>query len=103
MDDVNIDVLLVSMSRLTMPTRHQQRMRRLCTGTHLAAINIAGQTPEHLLEENEDGMSYQEEVSVSGRFGQFNVVTPITKRTFNYTSSTLFSGTHACGMVISPP
>ena len=52
---------------------------------------------------NDDGMSYQEEVSVSGRFGQFNVVTPITKRTFNYTSSTLFSGTHACGMVISPP
>ena len=49
--------------------------------------------PEHLPEEYEEGVSYQEEVPLGGRFGQFNVMTPITERTFEYTSSTRFGGT----------
>ncbi|KJA14717.1 hypothetical protein HYPSUDRAFT_208497 [Hypholoma sublateritium FD-334 SS-4] len=48
---------------------------------------------EHLPEEYEEGISYQEEVPMGGRFGQFNVMTPITERTFEYTSSTRFGGT----------
>ncbi|CAA7267003.1 unnamed protein product [Cyclocybe aegerita] len=43
--------------------------------------------PEHLPEEYEDGESYQE-IPLGGRFGQFNVMTPITERTFEFTSST---------------
>ncbi|KAF8910613.1 hypothetical protein CPB84DRAFT_1842600 [Gymnopilus junonius] len=44
---------------------------------------------EHLPlpEEYEEGDSYQD-VPLGGRFGQFNVMTPITERTFEYTSST---------------
>ncbi|KAH6913096.1 other/BUB protein kinase [Coprinopsis sp. MPI-PUGE-AT-0042] len=33
-----------------------------------------------------DGASYQQEVPLGGRFGQFNVMTPITERTFEYTT-----------------
>ncbi|KAF8149933.1 hypothetical protein B0H34DRAFT_731786 [Crassisporium funariophilum] len=43
--------------------------------------------PEHLPEEYEEGESFQE-VPLGGRFGQFNVMTPITERTFEFTSST---------------
>jgi checkpoint serine/threonine-protein kinase len=43
--------------------------------------------PEHLPEEYEEGDSYQD-VPLGGRFGQFNVMTPITERTFEFTSST---------------
>lgn len=43
--------------------------------------------PEHIPEEYEEGDSYQE-VPMGGRFGQFNVMTPITERTFEFTSST---------------
>ena len=43
--------------------------------------------PQHLPEEYEEGDSYQE-VPLGGRFGQFNVMTPITERTFEFTSST---------------
>ena len=42
--------------------------------------------PEHLSEEYE-GDSYHE-VPLGGRFGQFNVMTPITERTIEFTSST---------------
>ncbi|PPQ94477.1 hypothetical protein CVT25_001110 [Psilocybe cyanescens] len=42
---------------------------------------------EHLPEEYEEGDSYQD-VPLGGRFGQFNVMTPITERTFEFTSST---------------
>jgi checkpoint serine/threonine-protein kinase len=37
--------------------------------------------------EYEEGESYQE-IPLGGRFGQFNVMTPITERTFEFTSST---------------
>lgn len=43
--------------------------------------------PEHLPEEYEEEHSYQE-VPLGGRFGQFNVMTPITERTFEFTTST---------------
>jgi len=43
--------------------------------------------PKHLPEEYEEGESYQE-IPLGGRFGQFNVMTPITERTFEFTSST---------------
>ncbi|TFK40357.1 Mad3/BUB1 homology region 1-domain-containing protein [Crucibulum laeve] len=43
--------------------------------------------PEHLPEVYEEGESYQE-VPLGGRFGQFNVMTPITERTFEFTMST---------------
>ena len=43
--------------------------------------------PEHLPEEYEEGDSCQD-VPLGGRFGQFNVMTPITERTFEFTSST---------------
>ena len=36
---------------------------------------------------------FYEEVPLGGRFGQFNVLTPITERTFEFTSSTRGSGT----------
>lgn len=50
--------------------------------------------PEHLPlpEEYEEGESFQE-VPMGGRFGQFNVMTPITERTFEFTSSTRGGGT----------
>ena len=38
-------------------------------------------------EEYEEGDSYQD-VPLGGRFGQFNVMTPITERTFEFTSTT---------------
>ena len=44
--------------------------------------------PEHLPEEEYEGDSYHE-VPLGGRFGQFNVMTPITERTFEFTSSTV--------------
>ena len=43
--------------------------------------------PEHSPEEYEEGDSYQD-VPLGGRFGQFNVMTPITERTFEFTRST---------------
>lgn len=43
--------------------------------------------PEHLPEEYDEGDSFRE-VPLGGRFGQFNVMTPITERTFEFTSST---------------
>ena len=43
--------------------------------------------PEHLPEEYDEGEFYQE-APLGGRFGQFNVMTPITERTFEFTSST---------------
>ncbi|TFK28122.1 hypothetical protein FA15DRAFT_634336 [Coprinopsis marcescibilis] len=43
--------------------------------------------PEHLPEEYEDS-SFQQEAPLGGRFGQFNVMTPITERTFEFTTST---------------
>ena len=43
--------------------------------------------PEQLPEEYGEGESYQE-APLGGRFGQFNVMTPITERTFEFTSST---------------
>ncbi|KAF5382210.1 hypothetical protein D9615_004335 [Tricholomella constricta] len=39
------------------------------------------------LSEYEEGDSYQE-IPLGGRFGRFNVMTPITERTFEFTSST---------------
>ena len=43
--------------------------------------------PEQLPEEYEEGDSYRD-VPLGGRFGQFNVMTPITERTFEFASST---------------
>ncbi|PPQ99147.1 hypothetical protein CVT24_009337 [Panaeolus cyanescens] len=48
--------------------------------------------PEHLPEEYEDAESFQE-VPLGGRFGRFNVMTPITERTFEFTTSTRGGGT----------
>jgi len=49
---------------------------------------------EHGEGEYEEGESYRE-VPLGGRFGQFNVMTPITERTFEFTASTrsAFDGT----------
>lgn len=45
-------------------------------------------TAEHLPDDYEEGESFQQEVPLGGRFGQFNVMTPITERTFEFTTST---------------
>ncbi|KAF8071969.1 Mad3/BUB1 homology region 1-domain-containing protein [Lyophyllum atratum] len=42
--------------------------------------------------EYEEGESYQE-IPLGGRFGKFNVMTPITERTFEFTTSTRGGGT----------
>lgn len=54
--------------------------------------------PEHAAQEPvyDDDVSYHE-VPLGGRFGQFNVLTPITERTFEFTSSTRDSGTPSEG------
>ena len=49
-------------------------------------------TVEHLPDDYEEGESFQE-VPLGGRFGQFNVMTPITERTFEFTTSTRGGGT----------
>ncbi|KAF6754467.1 other/BUB protein kinase [Ephemerocybe angulata] len=43
--------------------------------------------PEHNPEEYADGGSYQRDIPLGGRFGAFNVMTPITERTFELTST----------------
>ncbi|KNZ81901.1 Checkpoint serine/threonine-protein kinase bub1 [Termitomyces sp. J132] len=53
-----------------------------------------GQAPLEPAADNgfEDGDSYQE-IPLGGRFGRFNVMTPITERTFEFTTSTRGSAT----------
>ncbi|KAG6817337.1 hypothetical protein H0H87_009935 [Tephrocybe sp. NHM501043] len=41
----------------------------------------------------EEGDSYHQEIPLGGRFGRFNVMTPITERTFEFTTSTRGSAT----------
>ena len=49
--------------------------------------------PEQLPQEHYEEENLYEEVPLGGRFGQFNVLTPITERTFEFTSSTREGGT----------
>ncbi|KAJ2924847.1 hypothetical protein H1R20_g12237, partial [Candolleomyces eurysporus] len=44
--------------------------------------------PEHLPNDYDDQPSFQRDMPLGGRFGQFNVMTPITERTFEFTTST---------------
>ncbi|GLB40448.1 putative mad3/BUB1 hoMad3/BUB1 homology region 1 [Lyophyllum shimeji] len=55
---------------------------------HYEAPLTAPQQHEYV----EEGESYQE-IPLGGRFGKFNVMTPITERTFEYTTSTRGEGT----------
>jgi len=49
--------------------------------------------PEQLPQEHYEEENSYEEVPLGGRFGQFNVLTPITERTFEFASSTREGGT----------
>ncbi|KAF9048693.1 Mad3/BUB1 homology region 1-domain-containing protein [Panaeolus papilionaceus] len=48
---------------------------------------------EHIPDDYDDGESFQQEVPLGGRFGRFNVMTPITERTLEFTTSTRGGGT----------
>ncbi|KAG6820948.1 hypothetical protein H0H93_009184 [Arthromyces matolae] len=69
------------------------------------------EVPLETVQETEEDNSYQE-IPLGGRFGRFNVMTPITERTFEFTTSTRGSATpseptddlgmHGVGNVFTP-